>query len=98
MPEIHPTRITIAGKYWTLTSADIPGFDGLAENSPNVKNKHIWINRNTKGKDLLDTVIHEVVHCFEPRWDEHTVLQFGSELAEILWKLGYRSEDLGDTD
>ena len=98
MPEIHPLRIKIGGKYWTLTSARIPGFDGLAENNPKTPNKHIWINENTKGKDLLDTIIHEFSHCFEPRWKEDTVLQFGTELAEVLWKLGYRSTELGDED
>lgn len=98
MPEIHPRRIKIGGKYWTLVSANIPGYDGLAENDPKTTKKHIWISRNAKGRDLLDTVIHEFAHCFEKKWSEEAVLQFGTELATILWDLGYRSEELGDED
>jgi hypothetical protein len=98
MPDIHPKRIKIHGKYWTLVSAAIPGYDGLAENNPKTTKKHIWINSNTKGIDLLDTIIHEYTHCAVPRWKEDAVLEFASDLAKILWDLGYRSTDLGDED
>lgn len=96
MPEIHPRRVKIGGKYWTLVSANIPGYDGLAENDPQTTKKHIWISRHISGKDLLDTLIHEATHCFAPLWSEEAVLQFSSELAHVLWDLGYHSEDLGD--
>lgn len=98
MPEIHPRRIKIAGKHWTLTSASIPGYDGLAENNPSTKNKHIWINKATKGRDLLDTLVHELLHCAEPKWSEEAVTQTATEIAKVLWDLGYRSADLGDED
>jgi hypothetical protein len=98
MPEIHPRRIKIGGKYWTLVSANIPGYDGLAENDPKTTKKHIWISRSVKGKNLLDTIIHEGLHCALPCLSEEAVLQFGTELAAILWDLGYRSEELGDED
>lgn len=98
MPEIHPQRIRIGGKYWTLASARLPGYDGLAENDPRTVKKHIWINQQTRGKDLLETVIHEVSHCYAPLWSEDAITQFGSELAAILWNLGYRSQDLEDED
>ena len=89
MPTIHPRRIKINGKYWTLVSASIPGYDGLAENNPKTYRKHIWINSSTKEMDLLDTIIHEVVHCAVPRWSEDAVLEFASDLAKILWDLGF---------
>lgn len=98
MPEIHPTRIRINGKYWTLTTAKIPGYDGLSENSGTAPNKHIWINKNLRGKPLLGTILHEVLHCVEPRWSEDAVLELEKDLTDILWKLGYRSEELGDEE
>lgn len=98
MPNIHPRRIKLDGRYWTLTTARIPGYDGLAENHSKTVNKHIWLNEKLKGKDLLGTILHELLHCVEPRWSEDAVLQLEKDITEILWSLGYRSEDLGDTD
>lgn len=98
MPYIHPQRVKICGRYWTLTSAPLPGYDGLAENIPTTPRKTIWINEKTKGVDLLDTLIHEVCHCSAPWLIEDAVLQFSTDLAKILWDLGYRSHDLGDED
>lgn len=88
----------INGKYWTLTTAPLKGLDGLAENQPKTPRKHIWISHTVKGLDLLDTIIHEVTHCQCELWSEDAVLQFSSDLAKILWDLGYRSTDLGDED
>lgn len=101
MPVIHPRRVKIGSRYWTLVSAknsSMDGSDGWAEHDPKTPKKHIWINQVTQGRDLLDTIIHEVTHCFSPHWSEEAVLQFGTELATILWELGYRSEELGDED
>ena len=88
----------IDGKYWTLATAPLRGLDGLAENDPTTPKKHIWISDKVKGRDLLDTIIHEVTHCSEKKWIEEAVLQFSSDLAKILWDLGYRSTELGDED
>lgn len=96
MPYIHPKRIKICGKYWTLASSPLPGYDGLAENDPKTPKKHIWINEKTTGIDLLDTIIHEIVHCSAPALSEQAVLEFSTDLAKVLWDLGYRSTDLGD--
>ena len=97
MASIHPRRVVIGGKYWTLTTASI-GVFGWAENDPKTPQKHIWISDKAKGLDLLDTIIHEVTHCAEKKWSEDAVLEFSSDLAKILWDLGYRSTDLGDED
>jgi hypothetical protein len=98
MASIHPRRVVIDGKYWTLTTAPLRGLDGLAENDPTTPKKHIWISDKAKGLDLLDTIIHEVTHCSEKKWMEEAVLRFSSDLAKILWDLGYRSTELGDED
>lgn len=98
MAEIHPKRIKIQGRYWTLTTADIPGYDGLVDNHSKAVRKHLWINKKLKGKALLSTILHELLHIIEPRWSEEAVLELENDLAEILWNLGYRSTDLGDED
>lgn len=43
-----------------------------------------------KGKVQLDTIIHEAMHLQNPRMREEGVLQRASELANLLWRLGYR--------
>jgi hypothetical protein len=98
MPEIHPRRVKIGGRYWTLTTANIPGYDGLVENDSRTAHKHIWINRKLKGKALLGALLHELLHIVEPRWSEASVLELEADLVKILWDLGYRSADLGDED
>lgn len=98
MASIHPRRVVINGKYWTLTTASLRGVDGWAENDPKTPRKHIWIADTTKGRDLLDVIIHELLHCAIPQWTEDAILQLASELTKILWDLGYRSAELGDDD
>lgn len=98
MPEIHPRRVKIGGRYWTLTTANIPGYDGLAENDSRTAYKHIWINRKLKGRALLGALLHELIHVCFPRFSEQAVLELEEDLTKILWDLGYRSVDLGDED
>lgn len=40
--------------------------------------------------ERLDTIIHEVAHAALPDHDEAFIEQFGTDLARILWRLGYR--------
>ena len=38
----------------------------------------------------LDTLIHEFTHLLQPYLDEEKVEMIGNEMAEFLWKQGYR--------
>jgi hypothetical protein len=99
MAIIHPKRVVVNNKYYTLTTWPLGRiYDGLAENHPKTRNKHIWINESLRGIELLDTLIHEVTHAGLHFLTEETVTQFANDLAKILWDLGYRSEDLGDEE
>jgi hypothetical protein len=40
--------------------------------------------------DLMDTVIHEVLHAIRPELSEEAVLETGTTIAKALWKLNYR--------
>lgn len=55
----------------------------------------IAIDRRLKGLAELDTIIHEVSHVQNPDWDETTVAKNATEMAKILWNLGYRKVDNG---
>ena len=41
-------------------------------------------------KDYLDTLIHEALHELLPRKSEKFILNAGTSIANLLWRLGYR--------
>lgn len=54
----------------------------------------IEIDERITGKEYLDVCIHEVTHCQFPKMPEITVNARSTELANILWDLGFRWVDL----
>ena len=56
------------------------------------KPRSIKITTDIKHKLLLDTLIHEALHACYPDLDEEAINQSATDIAEYLWKLGYRSE------
>lgn len=59
---------------------------------PSTAKPEIWVKRSLKPKDLMDTVIHEVIHAIRPELSEEAVLETASTIADALWKLKYRKE------
>lgn len=55
----------------------------------------IAIDSKLKGLDKLDTTIHEIMHIQNPKWPEIMVAGKATEMATILWEMGYRSVDNG---
>lgn len=53
----------------------------------------IYIDPTQKGVMLLDTVIHEIIHCQQPDLSEEAVTEFANEMSDLLWKVGYRWVD-----
>jgi len=56
----------------------------------NHKQKVIEISRRAKGKIELDTLIHEMMHATCPFLDEFQVDYSATDIAAVLWKMGYR--------
>lgn len=50
----------------------------------------ILIDKRLQGRRRLDTEIHEFLHFANPDHSEDAVTQQASDLAKILWALGYR--------
>lgn len=38
----------------------------------------------------MDTIIHEALHCIRPELDEQAVADTATDIARLLWRLGYR--------
>jgi hypothetical protein len=50
----------------------------------------VILPNNVASKDYLDCACHESLHASNPDWDEATVSRTAGDLAEVLWKIGFR--------
>lgn len=93
MPEIHPRTINIRRKRWTLFSHEQSGRNTFGECDPvNAPSKQISVKPNVLGVAALDTLIHEMLHAAMPDITEDAIYETASDIARVLWALGYRGE------
>ena len=50
----------------------------------------IEIDPRQRSKAYLDTLIHELLHVYNPDWSETKVTKTANEMTEIIWKKNYR--------
>ncbi len=60
--------------------------------SPKTPAKAIRILNSLEGEEQLDVIIHEFAHAADWWKDEEFIEQFGSDLARLLTRLGYKRE------
>jgi hypothetical protein len=60
---------------------------------PTQQKKAIRIKKGQEPKTELDATIHEILHAADWHKSEEWVEQVAVDLAEILWRLGYRKQD-----
>jgi hypothetical protein len=86
-------RISILGKRWLLSfvSRLRDGIRGECDD-PNAIRRRIRIKMGLAPKEELDTLIHELLHASDWHKDEAWVEQVATDIAEVLWKLGWRKE------
>lgn len=60
---------------------------------PEKAKPEIWVKRTQKPLDLMDTIIHEVLHAVRPELSEEAVLDTATTIAKALWKLNYRKKN-----
>ena len=82
--------ITICGKRWKLVYVKPPSGGMGSCDSPTKKNKKIHIKPSLKGRQRLETEIHEFTHAGDWNKDEEWVEEFAHDLARILTRIGYR--------
>jgi hypothetical protein len=92
MPEIHPHKIKLRGKVWTLCTHPMVDSDGLCEKEPWAPKKHIWIDPTWPGEYMLELLLHEMLHCCYPDLEEDAIATTAKSIAKVLWDLGYRAE------
>lgn len=91
-------HITILGKRWELKFLDgrkMPDALGACE-PPDSPRKEIRVRKNLAGVQALDVLIHETLHAADWTKDEEWVEQVATDIAKMLWKLGYRRKGHDD--
>lgn len=82
--------VTILGKRWKVCFVSMKDY---GECDPASKpRKEIRIRKDLKGEALLDTLLHEAAHAADQSKDEEWVNEMASDIARMLWRLGYRRE------
>jgi hypothetical protein len=92
VPE-EEVKLKINKKTWKIKivkSTDLPPSTLGECDHPGYAKPEIWVKRNQKPLDLMDTVIHEVLHAVRPELSEEAVLDTATVIAKALWKLNYR--------
>lgn len=55
----------------------------------------IAIDKRLKGISKIDVSIHELLHVLFPELSEEQVTKSASEMAKVLWDMGFRFTDNG---
>jgi hypothetical protein len=86
-------HVTIRGKRWNLVFEKVAGKNiGFCEH-PDKKNKRIVIHDKLCEKETLRVIAHEIMHAAYWDLDEEAIDTATTDLARILWKLGYRRQE-----
>lgn len=83
-------RVRLGGKYWTLRFASNMRDFGDMIDPGKAAGRLIRVATWPCEKDRMDTTIHEAIHAIRPELDEDAVASTATDIARLLWKLGYR--------
>jgi hypothetical protein len=84
-------RVRILGKQWSIEcDARLP--DGVYGDCdpPDTPRRKIRLRKGMSERRHLEVLIHEVWHAADWSRDEAFVSESARDMAEILWRMGYR--------
>jgi len=81
---VRDTWVKLSGGEYVLMQCDIQGLTSHGS-------KFIWVAPDS-GKNELDTWTHETLHTALPNASEEQVERIAGDIAEVLWKVGYRRQ------
>lgn len=92
MGAVH--QYTINGQRWTLKFSRLRGSAAGWAYLPDSKNpglpRKILIDSRLKGRMLLETTTHELLHVCFPTVSEEHITESARDIARVLWNLGWR--------
>ena len=68
------------------------GTFGDCQDSKKASERIIRVKRAQKEEDLLDTILHEMLHAILPQLTEDIIYDAANDLSRTLIKLGYKLE------
>lgn len=86
MPKPRAIRIKIAGKAWRVEFAHIGDF-GHCEYGSCRETRRIRLSPTQSDADLLDTLIHEMIHAQDWELDEEAVRRRATEIAIVVQRV-----------
>ena len=78
--------VYIAGQRWKIQRARLRNLYGDCDYAK----RRIRIHHTLAGTDLLDTLLHELIHARWPDIAEESVAEFAGILTTVLEQEGYR--------
>jgi hypothetical protein len=93
MPSDFRTKIN--GRTWRVQFVEARAMGKDWGRCPHPPGRHptLEIRRSLKGINMLDTLVHEVLHAQRVELDEQAVEETGSAIAKALWRAGYRLQE-----
>lgn len=80
-------RFRIRGKYYTLRyGRPMPKSDAHCDYT----SREIVVSPRVQGEHKMDCLIHELLHAAFPDLNEDAINTTASDVARLLWRLGYR--------
>jgi hypothetical protein len=86
--------IWIGEQRWTIhrTPRLSPDRDGECDYAA----RTIRVRASLAGEELMEVVVHEMIHARWPDLSEEAVMEFGQEISGTLYGLGFRHEEEHD--
>lgn len=87
--------ITMRGKRYKFVVKKLKQIRGMTEH-PGTVNKTVYIDSRETGKELLATLIDELIHCAVWEIENGIVDEISDDMADVLWRCGLRFTDEQD--
>tara|TARA_Y100001973_G_C5209184_1_gene344068 strand:- start:2492 stop:2971 length:480 start_codon:yes stop_codon:yes gene_type:complete len=87
-------QVTVRGHRWRLVFMDrLPSGAAGECDQIGVPDKAIWVATQQRPVDVLDTLIHELLHAALPDLCEEAVEETATDIARVLNRLGVTVDD-----
>jgi hypothetical protein len=83
-------RVKLNNKWWNLRFVPQLRDYGDMVDPGKAEGRRIRIGTWQGEEEMLDTLVHELLHCVEPSWCEEKVAEASREISRVLWRCGYR--------
>ena len=87
------TRLNLRGRIWHLEFVDRLESGAYGEcDDPSRPQKRIRIAMNQSSADMMDTLLHELIHACMPDMSEEATLETANDISNVLRRLKARIE------